>query len=225
MAKPKLSKKCPVCKSVFFKPYGYGKQKWEERVFCSLSCGATKLSFNKDSVPYLYVVHKLSSTEIGKYFNISGVHAARILKKKGVATRSLSYGKRLSHNKPETIVKIRISSTGRRLSEAAKNKLRLLTGPKNAQWKGGITLTVGGYLQFTNSPENGDNAGKSVHRAVAEEKYNRSLGSDEYVHHLDLNKTNNDPDNLVVLSASEHMKLHFEEIENGKRLQRMARHG
>jgi hypothetical protein len=41
-----------------------------------------------------------------------------------------------------------------------------------------------------------------------EDYLGRSLRSDEHVHHLDLDSTNNDPSNLIVLSASEHSRVH-----------------
>lgn len=46
------------------------------------------------------------------------------------------------------------------------------------------------------------------HRFVMEQALGRRLGSDEFVHHLDREKTNNDLDNLKVVSATEHYKLH-----------------
>lgn len=46
------------------------------------------------------------------------------------------------------------------------------------------------------------------HVVVAEEMLGRSLGTDEVVHHLDFNRSNNSPENLLVLLNSEHAKLH-----------------
>lgn len=47
-----------------------------------------------------------------------------------------------------------------------------------------------------------------AHRLVMEEKLGRLLKENELVHHLDGNTKNNNPDNLVVVSTIEHMKLH-----------------
>ena len=44
------------------------------------------------------------------------------------------------------------------------------------------------------------------HRIVMEQKLGRFLESNEVVHHIDANKQNNHPDNLIVLSQSEHCK-------------------
>jgi len=46
------------------------------------------------------------------------------------------------------------------------------------------------------------------HRVIGAEVIGRSLGPDEEVHHLDFNRTNNSPDNTLVLAKSQHTKLH-----------------
>lgn len=52
--------------------------------------------------------------------------------------------------------------------------------------------------------------GRHTHRVVAEEKIGRPLRSGEIVHHIDGNKRNNSPDNLIVFSSqSEHLKWHL----------------
>ena len=51
--------------------------------------------------------------------------------------------------------------------------------------------------------------GKHTHRIVAEQKLGRSLKKGEIVHHIDGNKRNNDPSNLIVMTQSEHCSLHF----------------
>lgn len=46
------------------------------------------------------------------------------------------------------------------------------------------------------------------HIAVAEEMIDRPIRPGDEVHHLDENRSNNSPDNLLVLSGPMHMKLH-----------------
>jgi hypothetical protein len=69
---------------------------------------------------------------------------------------------------------------------------------------------------------------KSIHRIVAEQKLGRPLQRGEVVHHIDGNRHNNHPDNLMVLpSQSAHMKeefasgrlvvTHEQAVSNGKR--------
>ena len=57
--------------------------------------------------------------------------------------------------------------------------------------------------------------GRHEHRVVAEQKIGRKLLSIEHVHHIDGNKHNNNPENLIVLTISEHLKLHAAERKGG----------
>lgn len=50
--------------------------------------------------------------------------------------------------------------------------------------------------------------GRHEHRVIGEQIAGRPLQKDEHVHHVDGNKHNNHPSNLVVLTAKEHGKLH-----------------
>ena len=52
------------------------------------------------------------------------------------------------------------------------------------------------------------------HILIAEEDYGRNLLENEEVHRLDLNRSNNRPSNLIILSKKSHKRLHGW-IENG----------
>lgn len=53
--------------------------------------------------------------------------------------------------------------------------------------------------------------GRHTHRVVAEQKLGRPLKPGEVVHHIDRNKRNNSPENLMVFSSqAEHSKWHKE---------------
>jgi hypothetical protein len=59
-----------------------------------------------------------------------------------------------------------------------------------------------GYLIFCNS-------GKFVHRWVMEAKIlHRPLEKGEEVHHIDGDRRNNSPENLVLMTREEHYRLH-----------------
>lgn len=53
--------------------------------------------------------------------------------------------------------------------------------------------------------------GRHEHRVIGEAIAGRRLRTDEHVHHIDGNKQNNDPSNLMVLSAEDHARLHASE--------------
>ena len=50
-----------------------------------------------------------------------------------------------------------------------------------------------------------------MHRVVAEQMLGRELEKGEIVHHIDGDKWNNKPENLQVMTQSEHIKLHLHE--------------
>ncbi len=56
-----------------------------------------------------------------------------------------------------------------------------------------------------------DNKERYEHRVIMERILGRALSRDEHVHHKNHDKTDNSPDNLEVLSASEHHRSHYRE--------------
>ena len=58
-----------------------------------------------------------------------------------------------------------------------------------------------GYLRYSDS-------NYLVHRRVKEKELGRRLEKGEIVHHIDGNRRDNRPENLKVLTAKEHYKLH-----------------
>ncbi len=50
-----------------------------------------------------------------------------------------------------------------------------------------------------------------IHRLIMEKAIGRRLDQDEVVHHIDGNKTNNNIENLVIMSRKEHSRLHREQ--------------
>ena len=61
-----------------------------------------------------------------------------------------------------------------------------------------------GYIQITSGPYKG----KLLHRLIYEEIYG-SIPKGYAIHHIDGDKTNNNPGNLMLLSKSNHHKLHM----------------
>jgi len=88
-------------------------------------------------------------------------------------------------------------------------------GEESHKWKGGKKLTEEGYYEIY-EPEHprslkqgGQSAYVREHILIAEECLGRFLTSEEVVHHIDFDKTNNNPLNLYVfLNGGEHTKYH-----------------
>ncbi len=74
-----------------------------------------------------------------------------------------------------------------------------------------------GYLQFRDHSHPLAYGDGSIyyHRHLASIKIGRWLYSSEHVHHIDENKLNNSLENLKVLTASEHSKLHNPQTDFG----------
>jgi hypothetical protein len=211
------SKPCSWCSAEFERPSRISQAQWDSRRFCSKKCSGKRLTLDVSDISSRYLGGQ-SSSEIAAEIGISPIHVRRILKSAAIPIRGASENKKLCGSKPEFREKMRLASTGRPLSEEAKNKLRQIFGPKHACWKSGITISEQGYLMFTSSRANGAQAGKALHTVVAEWKYGRKVQHGEHVHHADGNKLNNDPNNLIILTASEHARVHkFGSIIRGKR--------
>lgn len=78
-------------------------------------------------------------------------------------------------------------------------------------FKGGIRKTEHGYIlvHFPDHPfAIGSTGCVYAHRIIAEGMLGRYLKHDEVVHHIDMNKQNNNPNNLVVLTNRDHLRLH-----------------
>lgn len=111
---------------------------------------------------------------------------------------------------------------GRRPSSEASAKGRRNRpqgGPAHWSWKTGKSYSNG--YRVCIAPNHPRVRGKKTnyvyeHILVAEEKIGRYLLPDEVVHHIDGDKTNNDPGNLLVCAnQAEHMLVHAQqELQN-----------
>ena len=102
-----------------------------------------------------------------------------------------------------------------------RNRLGQFTGKgmQSGHWKGGRILQKG-YI-FLYMPESNLANKKGYvpfHRWAMQVKLGRPLKPTEIVHHIDHNKWNNDPDNLIVLTRGEHPKVHNQRTGRWARL-------
>lgn len=63
------------------------------------------------------------------------------------------------------------------------------------------------------------------HRFIAKEMLGRELNTNEVVHHIDGNKRNNAVQNLMVVTRSEHARMHAKEIDRSKAVIQLDKNG
>ena len=93
------------------------------------------------------------------------------------------------------------------MSEAQRAKISASRLAWSERCAVGHRVTPSGYVEFTKGPHKG----RSQHVVLMEERLGRSLMADEVVHHIDGNRTNNEPNNLALMTRSAHTRLHRRE--------------
>jgi len=97
------------------------------------------------------------------------------------------------------------------------------------KWDGGRFIDPRGYVRIINPEPQPANAPYSKrylmeHRYVMEQLLGRGLKASEVVHHINHVKTDNRPENLMVLSSvSEHRKIHVHEDGLAREAERSLR--
>lgn len=105
-------------------------------------------------------------------------------------------------------------------TEEHKNKIRAAKLAHGATFAAGKSLKPSGYFEITR----GKHKGRGEHRVIMEGKLGRKLAHDEIVHHVDGDKTNNTPSNLVVMSASQHASHHATERNESRQRNNLGRY-
>lgn len=87
-------------------------------------------------------------------------------------------------------------------------------GKNASNWRGGRRKLPSGYVYvyMPDHPSATSNGVVMEHRLVMEEKLGRYLEKGEIVHHIDGDKSNNNPDNLTVKTRSQHVQEHFDAL-------------
>lgn len=82
---------------------------------------------------------------------------------------------------------------------------------KSNSWRGGRYIRKDGYVNvhIPDHPMATINGWVFEHIVVACKKLGRTLNTNEVVHHIDGDKTNNDPENLEIIKRSEHTRKHM----------------
>lgn len=88
--------------------------------------------------------------------------------------------------------------------------IRKDSGKNHHNWKGGKISKGNGYVGIW-KPEHykADKQGYVYeHTLVMEQKIKRKISKEEEIHHINLNKKDNDINNLCLCSHKEHIKIH-----------------
>ena len=109
----------------------------------------------------------------------------------------------------EKIVRSDYLKSGHTQSCGCLRKERM-TGLSNSRWAGGRYTATTGYtmIHCKGHPSVNKDGYVAEHRLVMEGKLGRYLKSWEIPHHKNEIKTDNDPDNLQLMTNSEHMRFH-----------------
>ena len=95
---------------------------------------------------------------------------------------------------------------------AASNKTRTCSWRCSYEIRkkyGTAYVTTQGYVAIkTHSRESDENGYELAHRMIMAKKIGRQLTFNEHVHHINGNKQDNTPENLMLLTNSEHQRVH-----------------
>ncbi len=98
--------------------------------------------------------------------------------------------------------------------KSMSNKMKNKTGKNNANWKGGKIDNKHGYWLILNKNHPRKNVNNYVfeHILIAEKQLGRYLKHNEFVHHIDGNKKNNNSNNLFVCESNNKIHNQLEQI-------------
>lgn len=89
-------------------------------------------------------------------------------------------------------------------------KTEVIKTSTNNNWKGGLYI-AGGYakVKVKEHPAKDKRGYVLLHRLVMEDHLGRYLNNDEFIHHKDGNKLNNELSNLELIYPEKHAKEHY----------------
>lgn len=154
----------------------------------------------------MHRISKLTGVSVGSVYN----H----LKKHGV-NRPPHMGFKGKHHTESAKKKISAAHTGKSVSDETRQKI---SEAKKVRGIGHKKKRTDGYisLYYPSYPSSSPDGYVLEHRYKIEKKIGRFLSENEVVHHLNMRKDDNRLENLLLMTASEHMSLHMK-VRHGKR--------
>lgn len=135
----------------------------------------------KQTLIQLYVNQRVSQNRLAEIYGVSRVIIKKYLKKYGILTRNHKEANKINNS-----------------------------GHLNPNWNGGRHICGNGYIEVLCPDHPFPHRGSYVyeHRLVMEKSIGRYLTSDEVVHHINEDKTDNLLENLMLFTNEEHLKHH-----------------
>jgi hypothetical protein len=169
---------------------------------------------DKDAVDMYIKTHSVRKT--AEAFGVHHKTMSAFLKSQGVSVLSRNEAARYTwkNNKHPGIGKTgeQCPNYGKKMSNETRAKMRPIWDSIGDQRRFARKKHNNGYiLVYAPDNPNSDKHGFILeHRLVMESVIGRPLTKDEYVHHINGNKSDNRPENLMITNMREHAKIHME---------------
>jgi hypothetical protein len=161
-------------------------------------------SVNKvlDSIglPSMYTELKMSIPQIAEATGVPRSRVRTLLLDCGVELRSRALGVQLAAGR----ISKGLAGKKRAFSEDHKANIRARAIQRGKERAVGVSRKPNGYIEYTSGP----NKGRAVHVVKVEQWIGRKLLKDECVHHVDGDRSNNDSNNLALMTRGGHSRLH-----------------